>query len=154
MKMNFKNLSPTSLRVIGISAAALLMIPAVATARHHYVKKHRANHEHDSAKSEKADASIKPVVGTWYVNEHGKESRAQKLVLRPNKTFAFVGSGYKSEGNYSVKDGSLKLIWTSVDGEKVKPGQMHKEIALNGEMNSLVIDQYTYGKHVEGVAAE
>ena len=148
MKKDLK-LNPLAYRLITAGIVAVSATAAVAAARHHNAKKHGEKNV-KATKAAKLDPSIKHVVGTWYVNQHGKESHAQRLVLRPNNTFAFVGAGWASEGNYSVKEGNINLEWTSVDGQKVKKGQMKKTLALNTDMNSFVIDQYTYDKHEEG----
>jgi len=88
------------------------------------------------------------MVGTWYVNESGKENRAQRLALRSDGTFAFIGSGWKSSGQYSYKDNTLALAWTHVDGAPVQPGSMHKNILLAAD-GTFNIDRYTYAKHLE-----
>lgn len=77
-----------------------------------------------------------------------------KVRLNADGTFLFAGTTYKSEGTYSVKDGKLALEWTEVDGQHVKPGTMHKLLALTADMCSFTIDRYTYGKHVDVVAAQ
>jgi len=109
----------------------------------HTVKKHA------KAIETPADPTIIPLIGTWYVNQNGKESHAQRLSLRKNGTFAFIGSGWKSEGKFKVKDNALALEWTAVDGAPVKAGTMHKSIPLAPDQATFVIDRYTYAKHVE-----
>jgi hypothetical protein len=113
------------------------------TSPHHSIKKHT------KAAESPVDPMIIPLVGTWYVNENGKESHAQRLHLRKNGTFAFIGSGWKSEGNFKVKDNALALEWTAVDGSPVKVGTMHKAIPLAPDKSSFVIDRYTYAKHID-----
>ncbi len=92
--------------------------------------------------------AIKPVVGTWFVNQDGREDHDKRLVLRPNGTFAFIGTGWKSEGNFSFKDNAIILNWTRVDGSPVKPGQMHKELAMEPG-GGFHIDTYQYYKHLD-----
>ncbi|HEY3781732.1 MAG TPA: hypothetical protein VGL56_11645 [Fimbriimonadaceae bacterium] len=130
--------------LLTLSAVSLGVVTAFAqTSTHHSVKKHT------KAVEAVVDPTIVPLVGTWYVHENGKESHAQRLSLRKNGTFAFIGSGWKSEGKFSVKANALALEWTAVDGAPVKAGTMHKAITLSANKSSFVIDRYTYAKHVE-----
>ena len=130
--------------LLTLSLVSLGLVNAFAQSSSHAVKKHRK-----VVAEAAADPTIVPLVGTWYVNENGKESHAQRLSLRKNGTFAFIGTGWKSEGKFKVKDNALALEWTAVDGSPVKAGSMHKSIELNPDKNSFVIDRYTYAKHVE-----
>ena len=127
-----------------LTIAAIPVAASAVAQSHHSVKKHTK-----SVASAAGDPTIVPLVGTWYVTDHGIESHAQRLALRKNGTFAFIGSGWKSEGKFKLREGNLALEWTAVDGTPVKAGSMHKNIVLNREMNSFVIDRYTYEKHAE-----
>jgi len=135
-------LSPKMIiRTVSLCALAILLVPAMASGG----KQHKKSHNHPAAKA--ASASIRQVVGTWYVYQNGAESHAQRLALRPDGTFAFIGSGWKSAGKYNVEDNYLVLQWTEVDGQPVKYGTMHKRIALNDDKNRFTIDRYNYRKH-------
>ena len=129
--------------LLTLSIVSFGIATALGQSSTHATKKHRKTVETP------ADPTIIPLVGTWYVNENGKESHAQRLNLRRNGTFAFIGSGWKSEGKFKVKENALALEWTAVDGSPVKAGTMHKSIPLTPDWNSFVIDRYTYAKHIE-----
>ena len=139
-------LSPKMIiRTASLCALAILLVPAMASGG----KKHKQKSHHHPAKfsARGGSASIRPVVGTWYVYQNGAESHAQRLALRPDGTFAFIGSGWKSGGNYSIDNNALVLQWTEVDGQPVNYGTMHKRIALNEDKNRFTIDRYNYRKH-------
>jgi hypothetical protein len=130
--------------ILTLSFVSLGIAAAYGQSSAHAAKKHRK-----AVAEIPIDPTIIPLVGTWYVNDNGKESHAQRLNLRKNGTFAFIGSGWKSEGNFKVKENALALEWTAVDGSPVKAGTMHKSIPLAPDKSSFVIDRYTYAKHVE-----
>lgn len=93
--------------------------------------------------------AVGPMVGTWTVREGEKERGDIRVTFKPNGRFAFVGSNFKSEGTYECVDHVLKLLWTSVDGEPVTPGAMHREITLNEGDESFKIDRFLYAKSVK-----
>lgn len=145
------------IRAIALCAIALTVLPGIAAtkgkhhaapAKHHHITKHPAIVK----KVARVDPAIAPVVGTWYVNDNGKESRAQRLALRSDGTFAFIGTGWNSGGTYTIKDRNLALEWTQVDGNAIKAGSMHKNIPLSEDMAAFTIDKYNYAKHVEAAA--
>ena len=68
-----------------------------------------------------------------------------KLVFSPKGSFKFVGTNYSSSGTYKVQGDTIDLNWTSVDGQAVKPGSMHKTLQLTPE-NTFVIDRFTYAQ--------
>jgi hypothetical protein len=90
--------------------------------------------------------SLGPMVGTWMMKDGEKPNRSIRMVFRPNGTFAFVGPNWQSTGKYKVQEHKLSLEWSSVDGEKVKPGVMHKDFAMGENDSSFTIDKYTYFK--------
>lgn len=89
--------------------------------------------------------TIKSVSGTWMVTNNGKLNPNMKLILSPKGTFKFVGSNYSSSGNFKVNGDAIRLDWTKVDGEAVKPGQMKKVLTLAAD-GTFVIDRYTYSR--------
>jgi hypothetical protein len=91
-------------------------------------------------------AASPKVAGTWMVTKDGKPNPNMKLILSPKGTFKFAGMNYSSGGNYTVSDGTIQLIWTTVDGQKVKPGTMKKRLTISPE-NTFTIDQYTYARY-------
>ena len=85
------------------------------------------------------------IPGTWTVTKNGKANTMMKLIFDKKGTFKFAGSGYSSGGTYKVSGGTIHLVWTHVDGQKVKPGQMKKVLSVQ-EDNTFMIDHYTYAK--------
>ena len=90
-------------------------------------------------------AANKSVSGTWCVTSNGKANPNMKLVFTPKGAFKFVGSNYSSSGTYKVEGDRIKLNWTKVDGQAVKPGTMHRTLDLASN-NTFKIDQYTYAR--------
>src|ERR1700757_99494 len=92
------------IRTVSLCALATLLVPAMAGGKQHKAKSHKHPAKYSSNRGGTASASIRPVVGTWYVYQNGAESHAQRLALHPDGTFAFIGSGWKSGGKYTIED--------------------------------------------------
>jgi hypothetical protein len=87
-----------------------------------------------------------PMVGTWTLRQGDKERLDTKIVFRPNGTFLFTGSNFRSEGTYEFIEHAVTLKWTSVDGEPVAKDAMRKTLPLAEGEASFNINQFTYGK--------
>jgi hypothetical protein len=81
-----------------------------------------------------------PVVGKWRVAKIDA-----CLEMLEDKTFKFRSSGATSAGKYKVDGGVITLIWTSVDGQAVEEGTMHKKLIVDDE-GTFWIDTYHYKK--------
>jgi hypothetical protein len=99
-----------------------------------------------TAKPVAAPVAVGPMVGTWTLREGDKEIRYVRILFRPNGTFAFVGSSFRSEGTYRFAENSLKLAWTSIDGEPCKPGAVQHSYLLAEADGSLQINKHVYRK--------
>jgi hypothetical protein len=92
-----------------------------------------------------ASAAQKSVAGTWMALAGDKPNPNMKLIFSPKGEFKFVGPNYSSSGTYTLSDNTIKLVWTKVDGQKVKPGTMKKTLSISPS-NTLQIDRFTYAK--------
>jgi hypothetical protein len=77
------------------------------------------------------------------VTSNGKANPNMKLIFTPSGGFKFVGANYSSSGTYKVDGDSIKLVWTKVDGQAVKPGTMKRTINFNPD-DTFTIDRFTY----------
>src|ERR1041385_3820818 len=86
-------------------------------------------------------AAARNISGTWRVTNNP----SMKLVFTPQGAFKFVGANYSSSGTYKLDGDTIKLSWTKVDGQAVKPGSMHRNVTMNAD-NTFNIDRYTYAR--------
>jgi hypothetical protein len=98
-------------KALSLFALSLAVVSAFAVTHKHAHKATKAHPKARVASTFHADPAIRPLVGVWYVNDGGKENRANRLSLNSNGTFVFAGSGWKSKGKYTMKDGALALEW-------------------------------------------
>jgi len=84
------------------------------------------------------------VTGTWLVTRNGQFDKTIKFTFRPDGTWRFAGMGFSSAGQYTLKDGSIELVWTEVDGEAVEPGAMRKRLPMTPDGHTFHVDTYTY----------
>ena len=88
-------------------------------------------------------AAKKSVSGTWMATVNNKPNPNMKLIFTPEGQFKFAGANYSSSGTYKFVDNKIKLVWTKVDGQKVKPGAMKRTLSLTPS-DTLQIDRFTY----------
>jgi len=81
------------------------------------------------------------IAGKWTLGTKG----SPKFELHQNGTFVYAGWGNTSKGNWSFDGTTLQLLWTVVDGYKVKPGSMRGKYAISPE-GVLQVDKYSYRK--------
>lgn len=133
---------------ISVSLVVLGSLATMASAapQKKSVKKKKAPAKAAPARVVKTDPELAPMVGVWTMRDGEKPLTSVKMKFNPNGTFAFLGPNWKSEGKFQLRDGFLKLVWTSVDGAKVAPGTMKKDYAMADQNASFTIDKYTYFK--------
>jgi hypothetical protein len=98
------------------------------------------------APASKLPQESRHMLGTWVVLADGKENAAMRVVFREDGSFSFAGSNFASTGNFRLEEGTLRLVWASVDGTRVTPGTMKAAYALSEGKDSFVVDRYTYVK--------
>ena len=82
------------------------------------------------------------VVGTWLLNGTDKST---KWVFNKDDTFVFKSAMASSKGTWSTNGTHVKLVWTHVDGQPVKPGAVKGQYKFNDD-GSLQVDNYVYKK--------
>jgi hypothetical protein len=88
-----------------------------------------------------SEAGKKKLVGTWLLNGNNKNIR---FVFRNDGTFSFASTNATSRGKWSCQDTSVKLVWTEVDKQKVKPGSVKGTFTLLD--GTLQVDRFQYRK--------
>lgn len=81
------------------------------------------------------------VAGTWLLNGKDKSTR---WVFNKDGTFLFKASNASSRGKWSSDGSSVKLVWTQIDSEKVKPGTVKATYPLSD--GALKINKFNYRK--------
>ena len=88
-----------------------------------------------------------PVVGTWFlVDSEDKFVKTTKITFSKFGEFDFVGSAWRSKGNFRFRDGNITLSWTSIDNKPVAPGTMKKVLPVSEQNRRLQLDRFRYGK--------
>ena len=82
------------------------------------------------------------VVGTWLLN--GKDTN-NKWVFKTYDTFLFKGSMSSSKGKWSTDGKVVKLVWTHIDDQPVKPNTVKGQYPLL-EDGSFQVDNYNFKK--------
>jgi hypothetical protein len=88
----------------------------------------------------------KPMLGTWVVVKEGKEDPNMNIAFRPDGTFSFIGTNYKSTGHFRINDGVLFLNWASIDGTRVNPEAVKGRYVMADSLDAFTIDRFTYMK--------
>ena|SRR6185436_286804 len=89
-----------------------------------------------------ADFSKAHVQGTWLLN--GKD-RNTKWVFNKDGSFNFVATMASSKGKWSVDGSKVKLVWTEIDKQKVKPGTVKGAYPLNSD-GTFQVNKFIYRK--------
>lgn len=89
------------------------------------------------------------LAGTWTVRRNGLEEKGLRMDLRADGKFRFSMAGATSEGNWSLVDGKLVLVWSKIDGEAVE-GLVRKEIPVSEDGVSFQVDTYRYERATGG----
>ena len=89
-----------------------------------------------------ANLSKSDVVGTWILN--GKDA-STKWVFNKDDTFVFKSAMSNSKGKWETNGTHVKLVWTHVDGQPVKPGSVKGQYKFNDD-GSLQVDTFVYKK--------
>lgn len=91
-------------------------------------------------------AQVRPVIisasieGVWLL--HGTD-RSVKFVFMRDRTFTFSGVGAASTGTWSVDREGIRLVWMTIDRQRVRPGSVRYSypITPNGV---LTVGGYDY----------
>lgn len=87
------------------------------------------------------------LVGVWYLLDSNEAFvKSTKITFNSNGTFLFQGSTWKSTGTFYYLADHVTLIWSSVDGQPVKPGSMTKALPVTPDAKRLQLDRFLYGK--------
>lgn len=87
------------------------------------------------------------MAGVWYLlDSEDKFVKTTKITFTKAGRFTFVGSAWKSEGTFTFADGTVYLVWVSVDGQAVKPGTMKKSLPVTDNATRMQLDRFRYGK--------
>ena len=89
-----------------------------------------------------ADFSRDHVIGKWLLNGTNKSTY---WTFDKNDTFAFKGTDSSSKGKWSTDGTYVKVVWTHIDGKKVKEGTVKAKYKLN-EDGSFNVLKYVYRK--------
>lgn len=89
-----------------------------------------------------ANLSKNDIVGTWLLN--GTDTNT-KWVFKKDDTFVFKGSMSSSKGTWSTTGTHVKLVWTHIDGQPVKPNTVKGQYKFNDD-GSLQVDTFVYKK--------
>jgi hypothetical protein len=89
-----------------------------------------------------ANLDKQAIPGTWLLNGKDKNIR---FVFKKDGTFNFAATNATSRGKWAVNGGSLKLVWTEIDKQKVSPGKVKASYKFN-EDGSFNIDKFNYRK--------
>jgi len=84
------------------------------------------------------DDQVVVLVGDWSVPNVDAH-----LTFTQDGQFKFRGNGFKSEGNYTVEDRHIELVWTKIDDDAVTPNSVKKELKLLSD-GTFYIDKYHY----------
>jgi len=139
---------------LALVVLALLPGPALSQTKKATVKKKPAVKKKAPAKKKpvvfvkkQIDPLNKPMVGTWFLlDSAGKPVKTTKIAFTQYGEFTFTGSAWKSAGTFSLREGFVNLVWTSVDGAAVKPGTMKKSLPLEADGTRMQLDRFRYGK--------
>ena len=82
------------------------------------------------------------VVGTWLLK--GTDTN-NKWVFNKNDTFVFKGSMASSKGKWSTDGKVVKLVWTHIDDQPVKPNTVKGQYPLLSD-GSFQVDNYNFKK--------
>ena len=61
------------------------------------------------------------IEGVWLL--HGTDRRV-KFVFKRDRTFAYSGVGAASTGTWSVDEQGIRLVWSTIDLQPVRPGSI------------------------------
>ena len=89
-----------------------------------------------------ADFSKAHVQGTWLLNGKDKNTR---WVFNQDGSFNFVATMASSRGKWSTDGRKVKLVWTEIDKQKVKPNSVKGAYPLNPD-GSMQVNKFNYRK--------
>ncbi len=87
-----------------------------------------------------------PMAGTWFLlDSNEKYVKSTKMVFTKFGEFDFMGSAWRSKGKFTLRNNTLNLIWTQVDGKTVAANTMKKSIPVEEGVTRFQIDRFRYG---------
>lgn len=134
------------IRTTALVVLASLAMMATANGNHKQKTKKVKAKPAQELTLDRPTGNLGSMVGTWTLRDGDKPRTDIKMKFRSNGTFAFIGPNWQSAGTFTVQEHKLSLVWSSVDGQKVAAGAMHKDFPMADDDSSFTIDKYTYYK--------
>lgn len=136
---------------LALTVAALSLQVAVAgPGKHKPVP--RASKISKATRPPKLNLPPSPVEGVWTLRSGDQENKAVRFTFRRDGTWEYRSSDSRSAGRFTLVDKTLTLLWSDVDGEPIALGSMKKELTLNEDKNSYLLDKWLYSRSITKVA--
>lgn len=85
------------------------------------------------------------IAGAWRLKTNSGIDHNTVFSFTSDGMFHYRGSSSSSDGRYVVRDGSIDLVWTAIDGEPVGPDSyIHKRLPLTTSGDAFYVDAYRY----------